>query len=103
MLFLQCPGAPGLATTKPVPVVSAFFGIVIRMFHEEHGVPHFHAEHQGRHASIALDGTVLAGELGSAAALRLVREWAGLHQSELSRNWLKLRNGGTPERIAPLD
>jgi hypothetical protein len=85
-----------------VPVVSAFFGIVIR-FYEEHGVPHFHAEHQGRHGSIALDGTILAGELGSAAALRLVREWAGLHQSELGRNWKKLRNGETPERIAPLD
>lgn len=28
-----------------VPVISVFFGIVIRMFYREHGVAHFHAEH----------------------------------------------------------
>lgn len=83
--------------------MASFFGIVIRMFHQEHGVPHFHAEHQGRHASIALDGTVLAGDLGSQTALRLVLQWAGLHEAELRRNWLKLRNGDPPERIPPLD
>ena len=29
-----------------MPVVSVFFGIVIRMFYREHGVGHFHVEHQ---------------------------------------------------------
>jgi len=27
-----------------MPVISTFFGIVIRMFYREHGLPHFHAE-----------------------------------------------------------
>jgi len=31
-----------------MPVVSVFFGIVIRMFYREHGVPHLHAEHRGQ-------------------------------------------------------
>jgi len=29
-----------------VPVVSVFFGIVIRMFYREHGVAHFHGDYQ---------------------------------------------------------
>ena len=37
-----------------MPVISVFFGIVIRMFYQEHGVPHFHAEHQGQEASFTL-------------------------------------------------
>jgi len=30
-----------------VPVISVFFGIVIRMFYREHGIAHFHAELRG--------------------------------------------------------
>jgi hypothetical protein len=29
-----------------MPVISTFFGIEIRMFYREHGLPHFHAEYQ---------------------------------------------------------
>ncbi|MHB8949377.1 MAG: DUF4160 domain-containing protein [Rhodoferax sp.] len=35
-----------------MPVISRFFGIIIRMFFSEHIPPHFHAEyaeHQGVH------------------------------------------------------
>ena len=39
-----------------MPVVSIFFGIVIRMFYREHGAAHFHAEHQGQQATFTLDG-----------------------------------------------
>ncbi|MBI4446676.1 MAG: DUF4160 domain-containing protein [Acidobacteria bacterium] len=39
-----------------MPVVSVFFGIVIRMFHREHGVPHFHAEYQGQRRTFTFDG-----------------------------------------------
>ena len=31
-----------------MPVISVFFGIVIRMFYREHGVAHFHAERRRR-------------------------------------------------------
>jgi Domain of unknown function (DUF4160) len=32
---------------SPMPIVSIFFGIVIRMFHREHAPPHYHASYQG--------------------------------------------------------
>ena len=52
-----------------MPVISVFFGIVIRMFYREHGVPHFHAEHHGQQATFTLDGKLLAGSIGSRTAL----------------------------------
>jgi hypothetical protein len=36
-----------------MPVASIFFGIVIRMYHDEHPPPHFHASYQGFTASCA--------------------------------------------------
>jgi hypothetical protein len=86
-----------------VPVISTFFGIVVRMFYREHGVAHFHAEYQGQQATFALDGELLAGEIASRTARRLIKEWATAHQVELQANWNRLREGEALERIAPLE
>jgi hypothetical protein len=86
-----------------MPVVAVFFGIVIRMFYREHGVPHFHAEYQGQQASFAFDGSLLAGTIHSRTALRLIREWATARRAELEANWEHLKAGEPLDRIAPLD
>jgi Domain of unknown function (DUF4160) len=86
-----------------VPVVSVFFGIVIRMFYREHGVAHFHAEYEGQQATFTFDGELLAGALRSRTALRLIKEWASTHRAELEENWTRARAGEALERIAPLD
>lgn len=86
-----------------MPVISTFFGIIIRMFYREHGVPHFHAEHQGQQATFTFDGEVLAGSLRSRTALRLIKEWTMAHREELEANWNRIKAGETLERIAPLD
>lgn len=86
-----------------MPAISVFFGIVIRMFYREHGVPHFHAEHQGQQASFTLDGNLMAGTLQSRTALRLIREWAIAHRPELEDDWNRLKVGEPLERIPPLD
>jgi len=42
--------------------ISEFYGIVIAMYHAEHGVPHFHARHAGQEASVAIEtlsGTIV--------------------------------------------
>jgi hypothetical protein len=51
-------------------VVSTFFGIVIRMLYREHGIPRFHAEHQGQQTTFTFDGERLAGNMSSRTALR---------------------------------
>ena len=86
-----------------MPVVSVFFSIVIRMFYREHGVAHFHAEHQGEQASFTFDGEILAGTLSSRTARRLIKEWAAAHRPELQANWDRLDQGEALERIAPLE
>lgn len=70
-----------------MPIISIFFGIVIRMFHGDHAPPHFHASYQGFEALIAIDdGRVLAGSLPR-RALRIVQEWGAGHRTELLENW----------------
>mgnify|MGYP001465232387 CR=1 FL=1 len=86
-----------------MPVISTFFGIVIRMFYREHGVPYFHAEYQGQQASFTFDGKVLAGVLRSRTAVRWIEEWATSHQAELEANWNKMSAGQPLEKIPPLD
>jgi hypothetical protein len=67
----------------------------------DHPTPHFHAEQGGHRASIAIDGTVLGGEL-PARAVRFVQEWAELRRDELLANWHRARNLEPLERIDPL-
>jgi hypothetical protein len=86
-----------------LPRISFFLGITIAMFWDERGhqVPHFHAEYAGDLASIAVDGTLLAGTLPT-RQLRLVREWAQAHQEELLADWERARRLEPLEPIAPL-
>jgi len=85
-----------------VPVISTFFGIVIRMFYQEHGLPHFHAEHQGQQATFTFDGKILAGMLRSPTARRLIEQWALGHHEALEANWHRATAGEPLERIEPL-
>lgn len=86
-----------------MPRVSSFYGIVISMYWNEgqHQVPHFHAEHGEDQASVAFDGTIVEGTLPT-RSIRLVREWALLHQAELARNWDLARARQPLDRIEPL-
>lgn len=86
-----------------MPEISRFFGIVIRMFYNDHAPPHFHAEYGEREALIEIESlAVYAGSLPR-RALALVREWAALHQDQLRQDWTLARNGRPPEPIAPLE
>jgi hypothetical protein len=71
-----------------MPIISAYFGIIIRMRHGDHAPPHVHVEYQGYRALVAIStGEVGAGRLPSKAAA-IVREWCLTHQAELSQNWI---------------
>ena len=86
-----------------MPVISVFFGIVIRMFYREHSVAHFHAEHQGQQATFTFDGKLLAGAIDSRTAVRLIEDWANAHRQELETNWDRMKSGQSLERIEPLN
>jgi hypothetical protein len=84
-------------------VISAFYGILIRMYYDEgvHSLPHFHVQHGDERASVAFDGTVLGGSLSRRTASR-VRTWAELHQDELAANWARARAGEALQKVDPL-
>jgi len=86
-----------------MPEVSRFYGIVIRMYFDDHLPPHFHAEYGEYEALVAIDDSwMIAGELPT-RAFKLVREWARLHRDELFSRWEQARQFKPLVRIAPLD
>lgn len=85
-----------------VPRISAFYGIVIRMYHDDHEPPHFHAQYAEHSAKVSIEtGEVMRGRLPR-RALRLIREWAGLHREELAENWRRARRDDVLKAIEPL-
>jgi hypothetical protein len=84
-------------------IIAVFFGIVIRMFYKEHEPAHCHAEHQGHQAKCDFSGNVVAGQIQSGTAVRLIREWAAQHQAELEANWANMKAGRSLDKISPLE
>ena len=89
-----------------MPVLSMFFGIIVRMYREEggkHNMPHLHAEYSGEEIVMALDGTILEGEKNFPRNKRKMLEvWMEIHREDLEANWKLLSNGEQFFRIDPL-
>ena len=85
-----------------VPEISRFYGIVIKMYFADHAPPHFHAEYAEYEARFAINSlAVITGSLPP-RAMRLVEEWAMLHQQELQVLWDKASRLEALHRIDPL-
>ena len=72
-----------------MPVLSRFYGIIIRMYflQSEHNPPHIHAIYNDDVAAIDfMTGTVLEGHL-PAKAMNMVQEWISIHREELKIIW----------------
>ena len=86
-----------------MPEISRFFGIIIRMYFDDHPPPHFHAIYGQHEAQVGIGRiTVLRGNLPRRAE-SMVIEWAALHQQRLMANWHRLRNDQPAQKIEPLD
>ena len=85
-----------------MPIISQFFGIILRMFYEEHGIPHLHAEYQNDKAVFDFSGNILRGNINSRTARKLIREWIDLHIKELEEDWKLARGGKEIKKIEPL-
>ena len=86
-----------------MPEICRFYGIVIRMYFDDHWPAHFHALYGEDEAVIGIDSlAVLHGRL-SPRAQGLVVEWASLRQVELRQAWDRTKRLEQPGSIAPLD
>lgn len=85
-----------------MPEISRFYGIVVKMFHNDHHPPHFHAKYGNDQVIVNIDTLgVIAGKLPPRAT-GLVMEWAAEHQADLQNAWNQARNMEPLDRIAPL-
>ena len=85
-----------------MPEISRFFGIVIRMYYNDHNPPHFHATCGDQEALIAIEPVaLLRGEL-SVRTRDMVFEWAAWHRHALLVNWNRLRAAQAPTPVPPL-
>lgn len=84
-----------------MPTVSMFYGIVIRMYYDDHNPPHFHAYYNGYEAMISFNGKKLGGEFPK-KELKLVEAWSIIHKKELEANWILAKNCEELYNINPL-
>ncbi len=88
-----------------MPVISMFYGLIIRMFYfdsDRHHVPHIHVEFGEMNAVFCIeDGEILVGELPR-QKIRLVQAWIELHREELLADWTLAMEGSEVFRIEPL-
>ncbi len=85
-----------------MPELSRFLGIVIGMFHREHGPPHFHANYGEYEITVNILTGVVSGRFPR-RALRHVLEWYELHQRELLENWDLAQQRLPLNKIPPLE
>ena len=83
-----------------MPEIARFYGLIIKMFfmQSKHNPPHFHAlygEYMGEFDINTLE--ILEGDLPP-RAVKLVQEWAAIHQAELLDMW----NTQNIRKLSPL-
>jgi hypothetical protein len=86
-----------------LPVISAFYGITIKIFQGDHNPPHIHVYYGEFRAQLdILTGRILAGKLPP-RSLKLVQEWLKLRRADILNAWNTAEQFGTPKRVKPLE
>ena len=88
-----------------MPVISMFYGVIVRMFYfdnAKHKTPHIHVQYGEQNVVIAIPrGTLLEGKI-KPAKLKLVQAWIEIHQEELIADWKLAVEGQKVFKINPL-
>ncbi len=87
-----------------MPVLSMFYGIIIRMQCEhggKHHLPHIHVICGEEESVFSLDGELIEGTI-SVSKKKLVEAWIEIHKEELLANWKLLDEGEQSFKIEPL-
>lgn len=86
-----------------MPSISQFYGILIRMFYNDHAPPHFHAVYGEYELIVGIAPiTIIQGKAPNRVR-SMVLEWTALHQQELLENWKYCQDSQSPLPIEPLE
>lgn len=70
-----------------MPIIARFYGIIIKMYFREHGVPHFHALYGEYNGVFEIDSLeMMEGDL-PIRAQKMIKEWANMYQDDLLDVW----------------
>jgi hypothetical protein len=86
-----------------MPTISMFYGILIRMYWNDHAPPHFRVEYGEYRAQYLIETLVLSRGQLPRRAHALVLEWAAMHRNELMEDWELCELKQQPKMISPLD
>jgi len=89
-----------------MPIISMFYGIIIRMFNldnQKHHLPHIHAEYQDQNAVFRIDNDEIIEGVFPDRATKLVQAWIEIHRDELMADWKLAISGEKVFKIKPLD
>ncbi len=88
-----------------MPVISMFYGIIVRMFfmdNKEHFAPHIHVEYAEYNVVLSIpEGNILAGNFPK-DKLKLVLAWMEIHKDELMADWKLALEGQSVFKIEAL-
>lgn len=88
-----------------MPVLSMFYGIIVRMFYfdtAKHKSPHVHIQCGGQTAVVRIpDGKTLSGKIHPAKK-KLVLAWMEIHREDLMADWKLAVEGQSVFKIEPL-
>jgi hypothetical protein len=84
-----------------MPEISRFYGIIIKMFYNDHNPPHIYVEYQDYKAIISIKEGIVEGKMPK-IALRLIFEWMELYKEELLMNWDNVEQKKPLSNINPL-
>jgi len=85
-----------------MPEISRFYGIIIKMYYDDHPPAHFHAYYGDFEVVVNIETLgVLAGNLPP-RAMGLVTEWGTYRQEELRAAWENARQLQKIGKIEPL-
>ena len=86
-----------------MPTISTFYGILIRMFFNDHAPPHFHVTYAEHEATVDIAALTISTVRLPRRAQQLVLDWAELHQTALLEDWQLCMNKQQPKPIPPLN
>jgi hypothetical protein len=86
-----------------MPVLSKFYGIVIRMWFIRSFVAHFHASYGDCELVVALNPLKIIQGDAPRRVRGMVLEWAQLHHAELQEAWRRVGSAQGAQPIQPLE
>ena len=88
-----------------MPILSIFYGMIIRMYAEgggQHHTPHIHVVYQGEEYQFDFDGNELNDKVLPPNRKKILDAWLVMRRDDLLANWDLMSSGEQGYKIEPI-